>query len=119
MTMDTENKLAISISTIAELQTHKLHTTLIRLHGYTYSVIEYEAHITIKRADLHVDIGYLFPCIRSMDIDVCVCDSDGQVCGFGVIEHTDEHLPIHDVHKQSIQYVIDLQAVLNTTPTKH
>ena len=122
MTRNSDNSKGIPMSVVCEilvLRTQPLDTTVLSLHDREYSVIEYEDLIVIKRIDLNVDIGYLIPCIRTSDIDVYVCDVNGEIAGLGVIEQTDELLPIHLIHKNNILFMLKLQTDLSTTPINH
>ena len=122
MTRNSDNSQGIPMSVVREtlpLRTQPLDTTVVSVQDREYSVIEYEDHITIRRIDLNVDIGYLTPCIRTSDIDVYVCDVNGEIAGLGVIEQTDELLPIHLIHKNNILFLLKLQTELNTTPINH
>ena len=122
MTRNSDNSKGIPMSVVREtlpLRTQPLDTTVVSVQDREYSVIEYEDLIVIKRIDLNVDIGYLIPCIRTSDIDVYVCDVDGEIAGLGVIEQTDELLPIHVTHKINILFMLKLQTDLSTTPINH
>jgi hypothetical protein len=122
MTRNSDNSKGILMSVVREaltLRTQPLDTTVVSLHDHEYSVIEYEDLIVIKRIDQNVDLGYLIPCIRTSDIDVYVCDVDGEIAGLGVIEQTDELLPIHLIHKNNIFFMLKLQTELSTTPFNH
>lgn len=117
MTIGSDNSMGIPASTMVELlalRTQVLDTTVVSLNAHEYSVIEFEDYIAIKRTDLHVDIGYLTPCIRTTDIDVYVCDVNGEIAGMGVIELIDEPLPIDVLHKRGIEFMLELQSKLTT-----
>lgn len=122
MTRISDNSKGIRMSIVREtltLRTQPLDTTVVSLHDREYSVFEYEDLIVIKRIDLNIDIGYLVPCIRTSDIDVYVCDVGGEIAGLGVIEQTDELLPIQVTHKNNILFMLKLQTELSTAPINH
>lgn len=122
MTRNSDNSKGNLMSVVREtltLCTQPLDTTVVSLHDREFSVIEYEDLIVIRRIDLNVDIGYLIPCIRTSDIDVYVCDVDGEIAVLGVIEQTDELFPIHLIHTNNILFMLNLQTELSTTPINH